>query len=165
MIVVVMGVSGCGKSTVGRALADAMGWPFFDADDYHPPANIAKMANGIPLEDADRFPWLERLRARMAEEADAGRSAVLACSALKEAYRAILRRSAPDVRFVHLRGTPEEILQLMSRRSGHFMKPGMLASQFAALEEPADALTLPVLLSCEQQVTRIRSHLFPAQTA
>lgn len=157
MIIIVMGVSGCGKSTVARALADQLGWPFFDADDYHPAANIQKMSSGIPLNDADRQPWLERLRDLLAGEERAGRSAVLACSALKERYRAVLRAGAPDVRFVHLEGTRAEIEVLMGRRTGHFMKPGMLDSQFAALEPPADALTIPVLLTCAEQVHRIRA--------
>lgn len=158
MMIVVMGVSGCGKSTVGQALARELGWPFFDADDFHPPANIQKMSSGIPLDDADRQPWLERLRDLLADEQRAGRSAVLACSALKERYRMVLRAGAPDVRFVHLEGTAEEIQLLMSRRSGHFMKPGMLASQFAALEPPREALSIPVILSCADQVKMIREH-------
>ncbi len=158
MMIVVMGVSGCGKSTVGQALARELGWPFFDADDFHPPANIQKMSSGIPLDDADRQPWLERLRDLLADEHRAGRSAVLACSALKERYRMVLRAGAPDVRFVHLEGTAEEIQLLMSRRSGHFMKPGMLASQFAALEPPREALSIPVILSCADQVKMIREH-------
>ena len=159
MIVVVMGVSGCGKSTVARALADALGWTFFDADDFHPESNIQKMASGIPLDDADRKPWLERLRDALAVEHAAGRSAVLACSALKERYRDVLRSAAPEVRVVHLRGTYDEVMQLMSRRSGHFMKPGMLESQFAALEPPVDAVEIPVLLSAPAQVAAIREAL------
>jgi len=157
-MVIVMGVSGCGKSTVGQALAASLGWPFFDADDYHPEGNIRKMANGLPLTDEDRAPWLERLRDVLASEHAAGRSAVLACSALKERYRDVLRTAAPEVRFVYLCGTRDEVLQLMSRRTGHFMKPGMLESQFAALEPPRDALSIPVRLSCADQVQRIRSH-------
>ena len=159
MMIVVMGVSGCGKSTVGQALARSLNWPFFDADDFHPPANIQKMSSGIPLDDVDRQPWLERLRDLLAAEHQAGRSAVLACSALKERYRMVLRAGAPDVRFVHLEGTVEDIQMLMSRRSGHFMKPGMLASQFATLEEPRDALVIPVLLTPAEQVARIRTQL------
>ncbi len=159
MIIIVMGVSGCGKSTVGRALAASLGCTFLDADDYHPASNIEKMSNGIPLNDADRQPWLEKLRDLLAAEHQAGRSAVLACSALKEAYRRILRSGATGVRFVYLRGTQDEVQVLMSRRTGHFMKPAMLASQFATLEEPADALVVPVLLPCDEQVARIRQAL------
>lgn len=159
MMIVVMGVSGCGKSTVARALADSLGWPFFDADDFHPSANIQKMAAGIPLNDDDRWPWLERLRERLASEHQQGHSAVLACSALKERYRDILRRGAPGVRFIYLHGTPGEIEALMSRRQGHFMKPGMLASQFAALEEPRDALPIRALQPCSDQIAQIRAGL------
>jgi gluconokinase len=162
MIVVVMGVSGCGKSTVARALADARGWRFFDADDYHPAANVEKMSRGIPLDDRDRQPWLEALRDLLAAQDAAGHSAVLACSALKAAYRATLASRVRAIRWVHLAGTYDEVRQLMSRRQGHFMKPGMLQSQFDALEAPADALTLPVLLPVEEQVRRIRAALDPA---
>lgn len=159
MIVVVMGVSGCGKSTVGRALAEALGWPFFDADDYHPASNVRKMSDGIPLDDEDRRPWLARLRELLAAEDAAGRSAVLACSALKQAYRDTLAAAARDVRWVHLHGTEDDVRTLMERRQGHFMKPGLLASQLAALEPPADALVLPVRLTPAEQVRRIRAHL------
>ena len=159
MIMIVMGVSGCGKSTLARALADRYQCAFFDADDYHPAANIEKMSNGIPLNDTDRQPWLECLRDLLAAERAAGRSAVLACSALKEKYRAILRQGAPDLRLIYLKGTQDEVQILMGRRSGHFMKPAMLASQFAALEEPADALAIPVLLKCEEQVELIQRAL------
>lgn len=156
MIVIVMGVSGCGKSTVARALAASLGWLFLDADDFHPESNVRKMASGVPLDDDDRRPWLASLRARLGEEHAAGRSVALACSALKDAYRRQLADGLPDVRVVHLDGTYDEVLTLMSRRQGHFMKPGMLASQFATLEPPADAIRIPVLLACEEQVRRIR---------
>lgn len=156
MMIVVMGVSGCGKSTVGRALAESLGWPFYDADDFHPPANILKMSSGIPLTDQDRQPWLERLRDLLAAEQRAGRPLVLACSALKERYRSVLRSGAPDVRFVYLKGSPQEVAVLLNRRTGHFMKPDLLDSQFAALEEPQDALNVPVLLACPAQVQQIR---------
>lgn len=159
MIIVVMGVSGCGKSTVGRALAESLGWRFIDADDHHPEANIRKMAHGIPLDDDDRRPWLEALRSILAAEHAAGRSAVLACSALKEAYRVVLKSAAPEVAFVHLRGTYDEVLALMKRRTGHFMKPDMLASQFATLEPPRDAVDIPVLLTPAEQVVLVKSHL------
>jgi gluconokinase len=159
MIVLVMGVSGCGKSTVGRALADALDAEFIDADDFHPPANIEKMSAGQPLDDTDRAPWLARLRDELAARHRAARPAVIACSALKERYRAILRQGAPDLLIVHLTGTPGDIATLMARRTGHFMKPGMIASQFAALEPPARALTLSVLLPVPDQITAILHHL------
>ncbi len=154
-----MGVSGCGKSSVGRALAEALGWPFFDADDFHPESNIRKMAGGTPLTDEDRMPWLERLRDLLAEQQAQGRSAVLACSALRQSYRDILAARVTDVHWVHLRGTLEEVRHLMEKRSGHFMKTGMLQSQFQTLEPPADAIDLPVTLTVAEQVRLIRERL------
>jgi len=134
--VVVMGVSGCGKSTVARALAQQVGAEFLDADDFHPPANVAKMARGTGLTDADRWPWLQVLADQLRTRQTAGQPVVLACSALREAYRDMLR-VGPGVRFLYLRGTPEVITARMEARQGHFMKAGMLESQFATLEEPA----------------------------
>ncbi len=143
MIIVVMGVSGCGKTTVGQQLADRLGWPFFDGDAFHPPANIDKMSRGIPLNDDDRADWLAAIAERMRALIAANQSGVFACSALKEKYRAQLRVS-DQVRFVYLRGDYDLIWSRMQRRSDHYMKPGMLASQFEALEEPHDALTLDI---------------------
>lgn len=156
-----MGVSGCGKSSVGRALAEALGWRFFDADDFHPESNIRKMAGGTPLTDEDRMPWLERLRDLLAEQQAQGHSAVLACSALRQSYRDILAARVTDVHWVHLLGTLEEVRHLMEKRSGHFMKTGMLQSQFQTLEPPADAIDLPVTLPVAEQVRLIceRLHL------
>ena len=154
-----MGVSGCGKSSVGRALAEALGWPFFDADDFHPESNIRKMAGGTPLTDEDRMPWLERLRDLLAEQQARGHSAVLACSALRQSYRDILAARVTDVHWVHLHGTLEEVRRLMERRSGHFMKTGMLQSQFQTLELPANAIELPVTLTVAAQVRLIRERL------
>lgn len=151
-IVVVMGVSGCGKSTVAEVLARRLGGEYLDADAYHPPANVDKMTAGIPLTDADRAGWLATLAGLLTERCGPGQVTVLACSALKESYRQVLRVSA-RVRFLYLKGAPEVIEARLRSRPGHFMKPGMLASQLAALEEPAcgpgtDAwcvdLTLPV---------------------
>lgn len=159
MIVVVMGVAGCGKSTVAEALARSLEWTYYDADAYHPESNVRKMASGIPLDDDDRRPWLESLRDLLACADAEGRSAVLACSALKQAYRELLASRCRSVRWVHLHGTFEEVLRLMSRRKGHFMKQGMLRSQFDALEAPTDALTLPVTLTVDEQVRRITSEL------
>ena len=154
MIIVVMGVSGAGKTTVGRLLSDRLGWEFLDADDFHPPVNKEKMARGEPLTDADRAPWLEALagaiRARLASHA----SVVLACSALKEAYRQQLRLS-PEVRFVHLRADSETLRQRLERRRGHYFRAGMLASQLAALEEPADALSIDAASSPEAIASQI----------
>ncbi|MEX2540322.1 MAG: gluconokinase [Trueperaceae bacterium] len=142
--VVVMGVSGSGKSTVGGLLARRLGWEFADADTYHPQANILKMAAGIPLDDEDRMPWLVALRSLIDEHLAAGRSLVLACSALKRQYRRILAEGSERVSFVYLKGSRELILRRMSERSGHYMKPELLDSQFEALEEPADALVFDI---------------------
>ena len=139
-----MGVSGCGKSTVGRLLAARLGLPFLDADEYHPPENVAKMAAGVPLGDADRWPWLERLNAELAAADRSGPGAVLACSALKAAYRDVLRRGLPACRFVHLRGSRELIAARLAERRHRYMPASLLDSQFAALEPPGDAIDIDV---------------------
>ena len=144
MIVVVMGVTGAGKTTVGRLLAEALGAEFLDADDYHPPANVAKMRGGVPLTDADRAPWLARLNGVLRERAARGAAAVLACSALKASYRDVLLTGLPGARLVYLRGARETIERRLAERRGHYMDPGLLDSQFAALEEPADAIVAEV---------------------
>ena len=158
MIVVLMGVCGSGKTVVGQALAADLGWPFFDGDDFQPPANVAKMASGTPLEDADRWPWLDRLAAEMGAVNDRGGNAVLACSALKQAYRERLGR-AGDVRFVHLKGDYDTIAARLATRSHRYMPPTLLASQFATLEEPVDAIVVDVRASLRDQVAQIRSAL------
>ena len=122
MIVVVMGVSGCGKTAVGQALAADLGWPFFDGDDFHPEANVAKMAAGTPLTDADRWPWLDRLATEMAAINARGADAVFACSALREAYRDRFRRGG-DVRFVHLKGDYDTIAARIAARAHRYMPP------------------------------------------
>ncbi len=142
--VVVMGVSGSGKSSVGRRLARRLRADFADADDYHPPANVAKMAAGTPLDDDDRRPWLERLHALIAEHLADGCTLVLACSALKERYRAALAGGDPRVHFVYLAGDYATIEARMRRRRTHYMKAAMLRSQFDALEEPRNAIRLDV---------------------
>jgi gluconokinase len=154
MIIVVMGVSGCGKSTVAEAVARRTGAEYVDADAYHPKANVEKMSRGIALTDEDRAGWLDILAALLRERAASDRSVVLACSALKESYRQRLRVSS-EVHFVHLKGSYEILLARMQARTNHFMKPEMLKSQFATLEEPADALTLDVTLPVEVQVARV----------
>ena len=136
MVIVVMGVSGAGKTTVGRALAETLGWPFYDGDDFHPPANIEKMRQGVPLTDADRRPWLETLRALIARHLQEGRPAVVACSALKRSYRDVLRRAGEGVRFVHLAADYETIRRRLEARRGHFFDPKLLQSQFDDLEAP-----------------------------
>ena len=155
MILVVMGVCGCGKTTIGEALAQALGWPFFDADDFHPEANVAKMASGQPLTDADRWPWLDGIATAMQRVLAGGGHAVLACSALKEAYRIRLQR-AGDVRIVYLKGDEATIAARLAERQHKYMPASLLPSQFAALEEPADALVVDIRLSIAAQVQCIR---------
>jgi len=139
-----MGVAGAGKSTVGARLAAALGWTFYDGDDLHPAANVRKMASGRPLDDADRRPWLERIAGVIARHARRGEPAVIACSALKRAYRDLLAAAAPGVRLVYLKGSRELLAERLRRRRGHFLPPRLLESQFAALEEPDDALVVDV---------------------
>ena len=140
MIVVVMGVSGAGKTTVGRLLAERLGWRFIDADEHHPAANVAKMAAGIALEDADRWPWLDALSHLLRAE----KNAVLACSALKESYRQQLLRDIEDARIVYLHGTKALIAARLAERRHKFMPASLLDSQFATLEPPAAAIGIDV---------------------
>lgn len=132
--VVVMGVSGSGKTTVGELIADDLGGDFIDGDALHPPANIAKMSQGIPLVDDDRLPWLDEVGARLQAARDEGRTLVLGCSALKRSYRDIIRAGAPDSVFVHLHGSRELLWDRMQVRPGHFMPASLLDSQLATLE-------------------------------
>jgi gluconokinase len=134
--VVVMGVSGCGKSTVGRQLAAALGAGYVEGDAFHPPENVARMAAGIALTDADRHGWLEALAGQLAAAQATGRQLVLACSALKRSYRDVLRRGAPDLLFVHLTGSRELLAQRLAARCGHYMPASLLDSQLATLEPP-----------------------------
>jgi gluconokinase len=136
MIVVVMGVCGSGKTTVGRDLARAIGAAFIEGDDLHPPSNRAKMSSGHPLTDADRWPWLDAIAAEAGQLAAARRDVVVSCSALRRAYRDRLRAAGPGVRFIHLTGSHELLADRMAGRTGHFMPPGLLASQLATLENP-----------------------------
>lgn len=131
---VVMGVSGSGKTTLALVLERRLGWPYAEADEFHPPANIAKMEAGTPLTDEDRLPWLRKMRDRLTEEARAGRSVIVTCSALKRVYRDVLREAEGRVRFVHLTAEKGLIEQRMASRSGHFMPPSLLPSQLGTLE-------------------------------
>jgi gluconokinase len=133
-LLVIMGVTGAGKSTVGRLIADRLGLVFRDADDFHPPANIAKMSSGQALTDDDRWPWLDAIGAHLVAHRAAG--AVVTCSALKRAYRDRLRTAAPDLRFIHLHGAQPLIAERQAARQGHFMPASLVASQFATLEAP-----------------------------
>lgn len=155
MIIVLMGVCGCGKTTVGEALAGSLGWPFHDADDFHPPANVAKMAAGTALTDEDRAPWLARIADELAACLARGGHAVLACSALKQAYRERLAM-AGDVRFVHLAGDQETIAARLALRQHRYMPASLLASQFATLEAPADALVVDIRQGIDEQIAVIR---------
>ena len=152
---ILMGVSGSGKTTIGSLLAGRLGWNFYDADDFHPPANIAKMAAGIPLNDDDRTPWLAVLHELIASSLRENRPGVLACSALKKHYRQILLAGNRDVQLVYLKGSFELIQERMAARSGHYMQPVLLQSQFDALEEPDDALTVDIAPGPETMVDEI----------
>jgi len=158
MIAIVMGVTGSGKTTVGRLLAEELGWEFADADDFHPPENIAKMSRGIPLNDEDRKPWLASLRAAIMNWSAEERSAVLACSALKKSYRLELE-AGPEVRFVYLKGNMELIVRRLRERRGHFADEHILAGQFADLEEPEGAIMVKIDQPVEQIVAEIRERL------
>ena len=162
MIVIIFGVSGAGKTAIGKLLARELGWRFIEADDFHPLTNINKMRSGHPLTDEDRWPWLERLRQQIERSLDAGENAVLACSALKRAYRNRLRVS-DEVKFVFLRGDYAIVERQLRNRHGHFMNPFLLRSQFADLEEPGpdeDALTIKLGRTPEELVTEIKAKLY-----
>lgn len=152
---VIMGVSGSGKTEVGRSLAQHLGWDFYDADDFHPPENVSKMANGIPLDDSDRAPWLASLHDLISSSLKENRPGVLACSALKERYRQQLLKDNHDVQLVYLKGSYDLIWSRMSQRENHYMKPAMLQSQFEALEEPANALVVEISDPVEEIIQRI----------
>ena len=161
MIVIVFGVSGAGKTTIGKLLAEQLGWRFYEADDFHPRFNIEKMRSGCPLTDEDRWPWLERLREQITRSLAAKENAVLACSALKRAYRERLRVNN-DVKCVFLRGDYPLIEDQLRRRRGHFMNPDLLRSQFTDLEEPEadeDLLTIELGRTPHELVSEIKTKL------
>ena len=155
MIIVVMGVSGAGKSRVGDALARSLGWPFIEGDDFHSPANVAKMRSGVPLTDADREPWLHALQARLASLDNA----VVACSALTAHFRRSLARAVPDIRFAYLRIDERTAEQRVRTRGQHFMPPELVPSQFATLEEPQDAIEIDARLPVGEIVREIEEGL------
>ena len=150
-----MGVSGTGKSTIGKLLSERTGWTFYDADDFHPSANIEKMCRGIPLTDRDRLPWLLKLQQLVARTLDSDLQGILACSALKSEYRQILKDGRSEVKFIYLRGDYNCIQSRIRQRTGHFMSHTLLRSQFDALEEPQDALEIDVTHTPEAIVAEI----------
>ncbi len=155
MKIVVMGVSGSGKSTVGKELANHLNIAFYDADDFHPPENIEKMKSGTPLTDEDRRPWLEALASHLHHWPHA----VLACSALKESYRQILQSKTDNLEWVYLDGSEQTILNRMSARENHFMKPEMLKSQLETLEIPSYGLSVSINHTLKEMIAMIQSHL------
>ena len=159
MVIVLMGVSGCGKTTIGQELSKQTGWKFYDGDDFHSPDNVEKMRNGIPLTDADRAPWLETLATSIKEWNRDGGNAILACSALKADYRRTLGIDQNQVVAVHLKGSLETIRSRLESRSGHYMDPNLLNSQFDTLEEPSDALTVLIDRSPQEIAKEILTRL------
>ena len=159
MIVILMGVSGSGKTTIGKLLAEELGWAYYEGDDYHPIANIRKMSQGMPLTDEDRGPWLSALRKLIQDLLQKTQSAIVGCSALKGWYRDRLQGGSQDVCFVYLRGSSELLRQRLRSRQGHYMQASLLASQLATLEEPADVLTVDIAQEPNLIVAQIRRAL------
>lgn len=162
IVIVLMGVSGVGKTTIGTLLADRLGWGYAEGDSYHPPENVEKMRAGTPLDDTDRAPWLAAIAADIDRWRASGQGMVVACSALKRAYRDILIGDRPDVRLVRLAGDEELIRARMEKRTDHYMPPSLLASQLATLEPPAEgeaAITVDVTWAPERCVDHILSAL------
>ncbi len=154
-----MGVSGSGKTTIGRLLAETLGWPFYDGDDFHPSANIQRMTQGMALTDEDRAGWLDALSQLVCALEREGRSAVVACSALKQAYRDALVGKSTAVRFVYLKGRRGLIRERMEKRRGHYMKADLLESQFDILEEPVQSVAVDIAESPELIVRRVKQAL------
>jgi gluconokinase len=158
MVIIVMGAAGAGKTTVGRALAQELGWPFVDADQYHSAANVLKIGHGDGLTDADRHEWLRRLRAEVARAIERRQHMVMACSALKGLYRETLRAGLARVRFAYLKADPDLLRQRVASRRGHFAGPAIVDSQLRDLEEPPDALVLDASLPPAALVAEIRQN-------
>jgi gluconokinase len=154
-----MGVAGAGKTAVGEAVAQRLGWTFVDADDLHPPENIRKMSRGTALTDADRLPWLQQVHEVMVRHASAGRSAIIACSALKQAYRDLLLSGVAGAELVYLRGTPEVLERRLRQRPGHFFDPSLLSSQFQTLEEPREGVVVDADRPLEEVVADVLTAL------
>ena len=146
MLIIITGVSGVGKTTIGKLLSEDMGWTFYEGDDYHTNVNLAKMRNGTPLTDEDRWPWLDALRTKISEIVLHEENAILSCSALKESYRMRLASGLKDIVFVYLQGDYQLIRNRISERVGHFMNADLLASQYSDLEEPRNAIIVDAAL-------------------
>ncbi len=159
MIIIVMGVSGSGKTTIGELLAKSLNWEFSDADSFHPSSNIEKMSHGISLDDNDRLPWLQAIESAMSNWLETQHNVVLACSALKATYRHLLHLDDERVKLVYLKGSYEMIAQRMAQRENHFMKLEMLKSQFATLEEPNEGIKVDISKPVEKNVQEIRKEL------
>jgi len=158
---VLMGVSGCGKTSVGERLSQVLGWPFFDGDNFHPRENMAKMAQGNPLNDDDRRPWLANLHDMIDAHLRGGKSMILACSALKQSYRDQLSAGNPGTVYIHLKGDFDLIYQRMSARQGHYMQAAMLRSQFEALEEPREAVTIDIQQNLDEIIQTLAKQFQP----
>jgi gluconokinase len=166
MILILMGVTGSGKSTIGQVLSKQLGWEFRDADDFHSAANVEKMRAGIPLTDEDRWPWLESIRAYAEARLKAGQSSIVACPALKKVYRQVLLGGGPGVNFVHLKGDASLIGDRLAQRRGHFMNPKLLQSQFDTLEQPDNAFVADISGTPEEIARAIVAHFnLPAKTS
>ncbi|WP_199194317.1 gluconokinase [Pleurocapsa sp. CCALA 161] len=159
MFYVIMGVSGTGKSTIGRLLSDRLGWDFYDADDFHSPTNLDKMNRGIALTDSDRLPWLKELQQLISHTLGSKQNGILACSALKLQYRQILRGESSEVVFIYLKGDYDRVQSRMKQRTGHFMSPNLLRNQFDTLEEPQDAIAIDIALDPEAIVEEILTRI------
>ncbi len=155
-----MGVSGSGKTTIGKRLSDKLGWDFYDADDFHPQANIDKMSRGVPLTDADRLPWLEKLNKLILEYIGKNRPVVVSCSALKNSYRELLLRNVSPAVLVYLRGDHDLIKERMQQRQDHYMRAHLLDSQFESLEEPEDAIIIDIEANPEAIINTILQSLY-----
>lgn len=162
MVIVIMGVTGSGKTTIGKLLAAKLGWRYFDADDFHPAANIKKMSSGQPLTDVDRLPWLQTLRTLVRESLDRNENCVLACSALKRSYREYLLLDE-RVKLIYLKGDARVIQARLAQRQGHYMAPALLDSQFDILEEPGAETQVPITSSPEDIVRTIEERLHSGQ--
>ncbi|MEA5567205.1 gluconokinase [Anabaena sp. UHCC 0399] len=157
MIVIIMGVSGSGKTTIGKLLAESLGWEFQDADDFHSSANIEKMRLGIPLDDADRIPWLQDIRNAIAQWLQENRNVVLACSALKASYRQFLVGDSSDIKIVYLKGADKIIQKRLQERQSHFMSEKLLNSQFNTIEEPNNAIYIDISQPPEEIVNFLKT--------